>query len=167
MHAPLSAVTIDSGETRDLVDLYKDQALVLVFLRHLGCIFCREQIAELRPYKDLNIVLVSMGRVPEVVDFKKKMEIPQTVISDPNKLLYEAFGLRRGSMSKIFSPTISRKGLATFRAGNRPGMLKNDPWMLAGVFRVEPDGEVSFSHYAQDIADNMSGEEISRLLKLK
>ncbi len=167
MHAPLTTVTLHTGETKDLSDFYKDGSLVLVFLRHLGCIFCREQIAELRPHTDLNIVLVSMAKAQEAEDFREKMEIPQPVISDPNKLLYEAFGLRRGSFSQIVSPTIMRKGIGTFNKGNRPGMMKHDPWMLAGVFRVDPDGEVSFTHYSSDISDNMSGDEIARLLKQK
>ncbi|MBI1333045.1 MAG: AhpC/TSA family protein [Armatimonadetes bacterium] len=167
MHAPLIVVTLDSGKTRDLSEFYKDRPLVLVFLRHFGCMFCREQIAGLRPYKQENIVLVSMGKVSEAAEFKSKMEIPQTIISDPNKQLYEAFGLRRGSVSQIVSPTVARRSIAAFKAGHRAGMLKNDPWMMAGVFRVDPDGEVSFAHYASDIADNLPGEEIARLLRTK
>lgn len=167
MRAPLTVVTLDNGETRELSEFYKDKPLVLVFLRHFGCIFCREQIAGLRPYADLNIIFVSMGKVNEAADFKVKMEIPQPLISDPNKRLYEAFGLRRGSFRQVVNPVTTRKGLTAFKAGHRPGMLKQDPWMMAGVFRVDPDGEVTFSHYANDISDNMSGEEIARLLKLK
>lgn len=167
MRAPLTVVTTETGETRDLSEFYKDKPLVLVFLRHFGCIFCREQITGLRPYGDLNIVFVSMGRVNEAAEFKERMEIPQTILSDPNKLLYEAFGLRRGSFSQIVSPTITRKSIQAFKMGSRPGMLKQDPWMMAGVFRVEPDGEVSYCHYASDISDNLSGDAIARLLKLK
>ena len=167
MRAPLTVVTVDSGETQELADFYKAKPLVLVFLRHLGCMFCREQIARLRSFGDLNIVLVSLGRIQEVADFKVKMEIPQVVISDPNKLLYEAFGLRRGSIKQIVNPTIARRSIGAFRSGNRPGVLKHDPWMMAGVFRVEPDGDVSYSHYASDISDNLSGEEIANLLKSK
>ena len=39
--------------------------------------------------------------------------------------------------------------------------------MMAGVFRIEQDGEVSYSHYASDISDNLSGVAIAQLLKLK
>jgi len=167
MRAPLTVVTTETGETRDLSEFYKDKPLVLVFLRHFGCMFCREQIASLRPYGDMNIMLVSMGRVNEAADFKEKMEIPQPIVSDPNKLLYEAFGLRRGSISQIIGPTVTRKSIKAFQSGHRPGLLKHDPWMMAGVFRIDPDGDVSFSHYASDISDNLSGDEIARLLKLK
>lgn len=167
MRAPLTVVTLDSGETRDLADFYKEKPLVLVFLRHLGCIFCREQITGLRPYQHENIILVSMGKVSEVADFKERMEIPQHIISDPNKLLYEAFGLRRGSFSQIVNPTTIRKTFNAMRSGNTIGMVKTDPWMLAGTFRIEQDGDVSFENYASDISDNLSGPEIAQLLKLK
>jgi peroxiredoxin len=167
MRAPLTVVTLDSGETRDLADFYKDRPLALVFLRHFGCIFCREQIAELRPYKDENIVLVAMGKVSETADFKERMEIPQQIISDPNKLLYEAFGLRKGSLGQIVNPSTIRKTFNAMRSGNSLGMVKTDPWMLAGTFRIEQDGDVSFEHYASDISDNLSGSEIAQLLKSK
>jgi hypothetical protein len=167
MQAPHTVVTLDSGETKDLSDFYKEKPLILVFLRHFGCIFCREQIAELRQFKTENIVLVGMGRVQETKDFKQKMEIPQRIISDPNKLLYDGFGLRRGSFGQVFNPTLVSKSIRLMQGGHRAGMLKADPWMLAGVFRIEQDGEVSFSHYASDISDNLSGPEIAQLLKLK
>ena len=167
MQAPLTVVTLDSGETKDLKDFYNGKPLILVFLRHFGCIFCREQIAELRQFKTENIVLVCMGRVQETSDFKKKMEIPQTMISDPNKLLYEAFSLRRGSFGQVINPTLTRKSIKLLKGGHKLGILKGDPWMLAGVFRIEPDGDVSYSHYATDVSDNLSGAAIAQLLKLK
>ena len=167
MQAPHTAVTLDTGETRELSDFYKEKPVILVFLRHFGCIFCREQIAELRPFQNENIVLVSMGRTQEAADFKRKMEIPQVMISDPNKLLYDAFGLRRGSFGQILNPTLTRKSIRLMKNGHKPGMVKHDPWMMAGVFRIEQDGEVSYSHYASDISDNLSGVAIAQLLKLK
>lgn len=167
MQAPLTVVTLDSGETKDLSEFYKEKPLILVFLRHFGCIFCREQIAELRQFKTENIVLVCMGRIQEAADFKRKMEIPQPMVSDPNKLLYEAFGLRRGSFGQVLNPTLARKSIRLLKGGHRAGLLKHDPWMMAGVFRVEQDGEVSFSHFASDISDNLSGAAIVQLLRLK
>ena len=167
MQAPHAAVTLDTGETRELSEFYKENPLILVFLRHFGCIFCREQIAELRPFKNENIVLVSMGRVQEAAEFKHKMEIPQAMISDPNKLLYEAFGLRKGSFGQVLNPTLARKSIRLMKNGHKQGALKHDPWMMAGVFRIEQDGEVSYSHFASDISDNLSGSAIAQLLKLK
>ncbi len=167
MQAPLTVVTLDTGETRDLSDFYTEKPLILVFLRHFGCIFCREQIAELREFRSENIIFVSMGRIQEASDFKRKMEIPQVMISDPNKLLYEAFGLRRGSFGQILNPTLTRKSIRLMQSGHKFGVLKHDPWMMAGVFRIEQDGEVSYSHYASDISDNLSGSAIAQLLKLK
>lgn len=167
MQAPLTVITLATGETRELSEFYKEKPLILVFLRHLGCVFCREQIAELREFKTENIVLVCMGRIREASDFKNKMEIPQVLVSDPNKLLYEAFGLRRGSFGQILNPTLTRKSIRLMKEGHRPGMVRHDPWMMAGVFRIEQDGEVSYSHFASDISDNLSGSAIAQLLKLK
>ena len=167
MQAPLTVVTLETGETKDLSDFYKDKPLILVFLRHFGCIFCREQIAGLREFKTENIVLVGMGRIQETQEFKRKMEIPQPVVSDPNKLLYDAFGLRRSSFGQQINPTLMRKSLKLFQNGHRQGLMKQNPWMLAGVFRIERDGEVSYSQFASDISDNLSGPAIAQLLRAK
>lgn len=167
MRAPLQVVTLHTGETVDLCQLYSERPLVLVFLRHFGCIFCREQIAELRKYPNENIVFVSMGTIKEAADFRAKMECPQVIISDPGKQLYDAFGLRKGGVGQILNSQVMRRSFRLLAQGQRQGMPTNDPFILAGVFRVDIDGEVSYSHFSKDASDNLPGEEIVALLRAK
>jgi peroxiredoxin len=162
--APLVHVTLHTGETVELASFYKEKPLALVFLRHFGCIFCREQITQLRNYPDENVVFVAMGKVQETVEFKAKMEAPQVFISDPNKSLYDLFGLRRGSFTQMFNTQTFKRGFAATKAGNRVGAPVGDPYMLAGTFIIQPDGVMSFSHYSRDASDNLAGETIIELL---
>jgi hypothetical protein len=162
--APLVVVTLHSGESVELESLYRDRPLALVFLRHFGCIFCREQITQLRGFPNENVVLVAMGKVQETSDFREKMESPQLFISDPNKSLHELFGLRRGSFTQMFNPTTFKRGFAASKMGNKVGSPVGDPWMLAGTFIIQCNGELSFSHYSRDASDNLTGETIIELL---
>ncbi|HLO99349.1 MAG TPA: peroxiredoxin-like family protein [Fimbriimonas sp.] len=167
MRAPLSVVTLSTGETVDLAQFYAERPVVLVFLRHFGCIFCREQISSLRRFKDENVVLVSMGRIGEAEEFRRRIESPQVMISDPSKQLYDAFGLRRGSVSQLANARIVKRSLRLMGQGLRQGLPGRDPFMMAGVFRIDTDGEVSYSHFSSDASDNLSGEEIVALLHAK
>lgn len=162
--APLVTVTLNDGTSRDLAELYKERPVALVFLRHFGCIFCREQIAQLRSYPEANIVFVSMAKVEETNNFREKMEAPQLMISDPLKTVYEQFGLKRGSFSQMFNSTTFKRGFEAMSGGNRVGAPVGDPWMLAGTFIINTKGEVVFSHFSRDASDNLSGEMIVQKL---
>jgi peroxiredoxin len=162
--APLVVVTLHTGETVELSSLCQDKPLALVFLRHFGCLFCREQISQLRPFPDANVVLVAMAKVEETAEFRERMESPQLYISDPNKALHDLFGLRRGSFTQMLNANTFKRGVAAARAGFRNGLPKGDPWMLAGTFVIQPSGQISFTHLSRDASDNLTGETIVELL---
>lgn len=161
MRAPFAIVNLDNGESVQLESLYLDAPVALVFLRHFGCIFCREQIASLRSFATENIVLVTMGNQVATADFKRKMEIPQRLISDPTKALYQDFGLRRATLGQFVNANVVRKGLSALRAGHREGFPTHDPLQLAGVFIIDRSGEVVFEKLSKDSSDNMTGAEIA------
>lgn len=165
VRAPLVAVTLHTGESVDLESLHQDRPLALVFLRHFGCLFCREQLSQLRPYADENIVFVSMSKVQEAAEFRDKMEIQSTFVSDPLKTLYEQFGLKRGSFAQMFSTTTFKRGFQATVSGHLSGVPVGDPWMLAGTFVIGTDGEILFSHFSRDASDNLPGETIVNALR--
>jgi peroxiredoxin len=163
--APLITVTLHDGRSVELSELYRDRPVALVFLRHFGCIFCREQITQLRSFPNENIVLVSMAKIDDCKDFRERMESPQRMISDPLKTVYEQFGLKRGSFTQMFNSTTFKRGFEAMSSGNRVGAPVGDPWMLAGTFIINTDGEVVFSHFSRDASDNLSGEMIVQKLR--
>ena len=57
-------------------------------------------------------------------------------ISDPDKRLYQAFGLKRGGLGALFHPAIWRRGWEAFRKGHRIGMPDGDPLQMPGAFVV-------------------------------
>jgi peroxiredoxin len=165
VRAPISNVTLHTGESVSLESLYKQGGLVLNFLRHLGCVFCREQIAELRKVASDRLVMVSMADVTATASFRDKMESPQAYISDPNKGLYEQFGLKKGTFGQVMgSGTISR-GLRALARGHGLGKPVGDPLMLAGTFLINRSGEVVYSHFAASASDSLPGSEIAKLLE--
>ncbi len=65
-------------------------------------------------------------------------------VSDPDKLLYRAFGLARGSVGQLLGPGVWRAGWRAFRAGHGVGRPVGDPLMMSGWFLVR-DGRVVWS----------------------
>ncbi len=160
MKVPLFDVVLSDGSTVPLRSLYEDRPLCLVFLRHLGCIFCREHVAELREAKDLNIAFVSMSAAPEVDRFRKEAGSPHPFISDSARALFEVFGLRRASLGQVFSPKVFGKGARAWSKGVRSSRPPTDPWQLGGTFVIDTDGEVVWERRSEDVADNATVEEI-------
>lgn len=93
--------TMNGGET--LAEMAKDKPVMLVFLRHFGCAFCREAIddvARIKPAleeKGVRIAMVHMASKRSVAEkyFKQFSLFPVDHFSDPDKMLYRAFGLGR------------------------------------------------------------------------
>lgn len=139
-------------ETGDaLGELTFEHRVLLVALRHTGCPFCRESlsdIARLRPAIErsgVRIMLAHMGTPREGEKMAKRYGLEDvTRIADPNRLLYRALGLGRGSFDQVVGPRIWWRGFQAIVAeGHGLGKLRNDSFQLGGVFVLEHGRVVS------------------------
>lgn len=136
------AVT-QSGES--LVALSETSPVLLVFLRHAGCTFCREalsDIARFRPQiesRGVKIVLVYMGDEQAMGKLLAKYALTGVDrISDPERTLYQAFGLGRGRGGQLFGPKVIWRGfLAGLLSGHGLGRISGDPRQMPGVFLLD------------------------------
>lgn len=152
--APTIDVILDSGATVSLRSLYQDSKLGLIFLRHLGCPFCREQVVELRNYPEANLAFVVMASPEATRAFKEKLRSPHPFICDPTKALYRSFGLGSASLGQIFNTHTLMRGTALALKGVGGGRMVGDPFALAGSFVIDIDGKVIWEYQAKDAADN-------------
>ena len=146
-----------NGES--LLSLSRRRPQLVVCLRHLGCTFCRESLAELarvRPEIEASgtgIVLVHPGDADRAVGLFERYglaDLPR--LADPGKILYRALGLETGSLLQLFGPrVVLRAGVATLR-GHHPGRPDGDVRQLPGVFLVH-DGRVVEAFRHRDVAD--------------
>ena len=75
-----------------------------------------------------------MGTPEEGERFFDKRWPEARAVSDPEKILFDAFGLERGSLGQLIGP---RTWLAGFKARRHGvGLPKGDPRVLAGAFLV-------------------------------
>jgi peroxiredoxin len=156
MKAPDALVDLDTGSQVPLSSLYGNKRLILVFLRHCGCLFAREQVAQLRFHPNLNIAFVTMASRDELAEFKKRTRSPHPMIADPDRKLYQAFGLGKGEGKQVFNLRTFARGFGATLRGHWVGTPIGDPWQMPGVFLIEPDGEISWEYRSVDAADNVS-----------
>ncbi len=144
-----------------LTSLWQDGPAVLVFLRRLGCAFCREHISQLQRdegrFRELraNLCLITVAQPHDTLAFCTERDLVRSFscLSDPYKQAYNAYGLSRGNMANIFSPNVFARGFQAVLHGHFVGMPKGDPFQMPGIFIVDRQGIVLHAHRSKDMSD--------------
>jgi hypothetical protein len=132
-----------------------DGRTLLVFLRHLGCTYCREAVADLATARKqieadgTRIVLVHTADPAEMTAFLPRYglgDLPHA--ADPTGRLYRAAGLGRAMLHQWLW---SRTAFARFPAvgigqGHGVGWLKGDGLRLAGLVLLDGGRVVRTQH---------------------
>jgi hypothetical protein len=136
----------------------------------LGCTFCREALADLAEKREAleksgtKLCLVHM--MPEdderAASFFGNYGLEDVArVSDPDRRLYRAFGLRRGRVLQLFGWPVWIRG---FKAGilNRHGVggLAGDGLQMPGVFLLT-GGEIARSFRHETAADRPDYEDLA------
>jgi hypothetical protein len=143
-----------------LSELSRQSQVMLVFLRHFGCTFCRESLVELSKIKaeaarkNIKIVLVHMNRTSYANEVLKIYDLDDVShISDPEQELYREYGLERGKWWQLFGPKVLWRGfVAGLLKGHLIGKPVADPNQMPGIFVLRKNKIISrFIHrYASD-----------------
>ncbi len=142
--------------------------VVLIFLRHFGCTFCRETVHSIslteEKIKSLGIIPVFIHMSdPENANefFAKYFNYPIHHISDPGKKLYQAFGIRTGNFLELFGPSTWIKGIwyGLFKGQGAPFVADGDIGQLSAVI-VLKEGQISLSHHTKNASEIIGLENI-------
>lgn len=127
---------------------------------------CREQAVQLRRHHDDftatggRIVAVGQGTAAETASFVSELELPYTVLGDPDRAGYRAYGLTEGGASQFLSVATLKGYWRAFRSG--AGMTKpvGNVRQLPGTFVVDSTGVIRYSHPGGHAADTPDAEEL-------
>lgn len=144
----------------NLLKLSYQEPLLVVCLRHLGCTFCRETLADLKAQaepiaaQERRIVLVHMASNEEMEKLLSRYELKEVDhISDPSCRLYRALGLERGSLNQVLGLAVWWPGLKAILKGHSIGRLRGDGFQMPGAFLIE-QGELKQAFRARTSADH-------------
>lgn len=154
------ALRARTQEGMTLDEMSRRWPTLLVFLRHAGCTFCREALADIARQRasieeqGARVVLIHMSSEEKAAPFFEKYglgNLPR--ISDPKATVYRAFGLGRGGLRSLFGPKVWFRGFqAGIVAGHGVGKLEGDGFQMPGVFLLF-HGEVLRAYRHQSAAD--------------
>lgn len=138
------ALTMRTNQGDSLRDLSAHQPLLLFFMRHTGCPFCRESLARLGRIRrkieegGTKLVLIHMSSDSHAQMFLSQFGLAGVArISDPRRSLYRAFGLQRGSLWQVIGPQLWARGFAALlRHGQSLSRKGGDLFQLSGLFLV-------------------------------
>jgi AhpC/TSA antioxidant enzyme len=159
------AVIDEDGRTVQLGALWADGPAVLVFLRHFGCIHCRDHAAQLdRAKLPANVALIGNGSPSFIAGLREHTGWTGAVYTDPSLAAYRAAQLERGVL-RTLDPRGYGKALRAMAAGQRQGRTQGDPWQQGGVLVVGKDGRVLWQHASARAGDNAAPAQILAALR--
>ena len=132
-------------EVEALAPLSAHRPVLLVCLRHLGCAFSREALADLQQQRaaieasGVRLVIAHL-EPPSIADPLLQAyglsDVP--AISDPSARLYESCDLRRGRLAQIIGPRVLWRWLRTaLVSGHGAGWTGVDIRRMPGVFLID------------------------------
>lgn len=156
-----------TSKDRSLVQASSEQPVLLVFLRHFGCVFCKEAMIDIGKKKDeweqknIKVILVHMSDFETAEKYFKKFDIAGIEnISDPSCSLYASFGLGKGSVSQLFGLKNFMRGFETTFKGIPISLRQiGDGFQMPGVFLIR-NGVVMDSYLHSSAADRPDYESL-------
>jgi peroxiredoxin len=165
--AALADCIVQDQEGADvrLGDVWKDKPTILAFVRHFGCVFCREQVTELNREKAKiegaggQLVVVGSGTPNFVRGFREQTGFEGQVLCDPSVSTYREAGMKRGFFT-VINPVVAARGLASMARGFRQGRVQGDPYQEGGVLVVRPPGELVYKQVSKSAGDHPPAAEV-------
>lgn len=155
----------DQGE--NISEMSHKGIVMLVFLRHFGCVFCREALMEIKKErsnwesKGIQVVLLYPSDKESGKEYLTQfdlLDIPS--ISDPSCSVYEKFGLGKGNFGQLFGLKTFFRGFEAAAKSPFP-ILKQvgDGFQMPGIF-VLFKGQVRDSYIHRTASDRPDYNEL-------
>ncbi len=146
-----------------LSSFWEEKPLLLAFTRHFGCTQCKEMLDELVQGREkiesagLSLAVVNQGTPELTAIFAKEFAPGLSMLCDPQRKAYEAYGLERGNLFQTFlNPkvwsAISRARKKGFQVETPPE--GQDAMQMSGTFIISTSGQILLPYYYDHIADH-------------
>lgn len=167
----LEAIYTNQGN--DLRTIAEQNTVMLIFLRHFGCMFCREALDDFSKIKEeltkqqVKLVFVHMSEEEMGNQYLKDYGLEgEEHISDPDLSLYEYFGLHKGGFGEMFGLKVWARFFAVKQKAESPKPELGNHKQMPGVFLIEK-GKVTNSFVHQSIADKPDYLSIAKCERLE
>lgn len=138
----LTSMKTNTGVNLHLLN--EDVPVLLIFLRHFGCTFCKEALYEIsKNRKDIErgkvtIVFVHNGTNELADKYFKKYKIANPIyVTDQEGVYYKSFGLTKGNFNQLLGLKVFMRGFeAGILNGHGIGTFLGDAFQMPGIFLI-------------------------------
>ncbi len=150
-----------SGASAPLGSYFGDDATLLVFLRHFGCIGCSIQVAEIAPrlrqFHELGLrsVFIGNGNADHIAGFVERHGLGDksvTIVTDPTLKTYASLHLPR-SIWATFGPRAVLEALQARGRGLQNYRTEGDDLQQGGLLLLDGDHVVVHRHGNRSLGD--------------
>ena len=143
-----------TNKGNSLLQLSDKEQLMLIFLRHFGCNFCREMLRDIADsaedirsngYKIILVHQSSMNYADKMLDIYELNDIEH--ISDRSLLLYKSFGIDSLGFLDYFNLSVLFGVIRSLFKGDIPGRIQGDPNQKPGIFLFHRRGIIDKYEY--------------------
>jgi peroxiredoxin len=158
-----------SGQQIRLRELWQTGPVVTGFLRHFGCLFCHQMVADLIAgapdfiARGASVVFVGNGSENQARRFFESKGLPRegcTVVTDPERESYQAAGFERGYVRTFLNSGSQRAYAQARNAGHRITGLFGDLTQLGGVVVTRPPALLEYLHRSEFAGDHPDLDEL-------
>lgn len=143
-----------------LHDLSMESPVLIVFLRHFGCIFCKEALNELSSKKSqlemkgIKLVFAHMAKEEKAEEYFSQYDLNAFyTIADPECQVYNDFGLVKGNFGQLFGLTVMIRGIQANMNGNSFSLQQiGDGFQMPGIFLIN-QGQIEESFIHNRVSD--------------
>ncbi len=115
----------------------------------------RQRYGEIQA-KGAEVVAVSYEPRERLFQLTRQLQLPFTILSDPERDVYHAYSLAQGHLLRMFSPKTVWTYVNHFAKGRRYHHAASDWRQLGGDFILGEDGTVLFEHRGRTPSDRPS-----------
>lgn len=139
--------------------------VILHFLRHLGCLYCKAEVDKLYHLRQQQpgfppIVFVHQSDPQQAEAFFAKHYPGAPHIADPRFELYRLFGIRRLQGLHLVNPRMILKGIVLSLRGYRNRIGQGNMLLLSGTFLFYK-GQLRWSHRARFAGEEPSWDKLT------
>jgi peroxiredoxin len=164
---PFPRLTLESGAgSLALSDRWGRGPLVIAFMRHFGCAFCREHLIELKKsYGEIrqaggDVVAIFQYGTEATERFCEARDIPYQCLGDPLREGYAKVELGRGGIREYLGWRVFKGWLRAARGGVYVGRPQGDTAQRPGTFVVDSSGRIVLAHYNEHSTDNVPVDQV-------
>jgi peroxiredoxin len=162
---PDIALADANGRPVELSSL-RGRGTLILFLRHLGCLPCREhllQVVAAQAWLGVRVACVTFSKPGLLEGFRRELGLDADTIllSDHSREAYRAFGFERGSIRRVWLDLrVWRRYAHLIAHGRRPRLAHQDTLQLGGDVLSDASGRIVWIYRSSGPEDRPRVEDL-------